>query len=262
MAARPAPRPFVFPPLWREGRTGVEMAALLRDPVLRGQGVPEGDGRGVLLIPGFLAGDGSLAVMTAWLRRAGWRTKSAGTRANIDCSGESLARLAERLERLAERTGGPVTVIGQSRGGSLARALAVREPGLVSGVIVLGSPQMDPFAVHPLVLLQVRAVSALGSLGVPGLFRQACLDGACCAEFRDGLARRMPDGVGYVSVYSRTDGVVDWRSCLDPDAEHVEVDASHIGMAVNPGVYRAVAAAFARFDRGRAPAPAPAPAPA
>ena len=66
----------------------------------------------------------------------------------------------------------------------------------------------------------------------------------------------MPEGVGYVSVYSRTDGVVDCRSCLDPDAEHVEVDASHIGMAVNPGVYRAVAAALARFDRGRAPAPA------
>ncbi len=103
-------------------------------------------------------------------------------------------------------------------------------------------------------LLQVRAVSALGSLGVPGLFRQACLDGACCAEFRDGLARRMPAGVGYVSVYSRTDGVVDWRSCLDPDAEHVEVDASHIGMAVNPAVYRAVANALGAFAAAAAAA--------
>ncbi len=254
MAARPAPRPPVFPPLWREGRTGLELAALLRDPVIRGHGLPAGDGRGVLLIPGFLAGDGSLGVMTAWLRRAGWRTKSAGTRANIDCSGDSLAKLHDRLEGLAERTGGPVAVIGQSRGGSLARALAVRRPDLVSGVIALGSPQVDPFAVHPLVLLQVRAVSALGSLGVPGLFRQACLDGACCAEFRDGLARRMPGGVGYVSVYSRTDGVVDWRSCLDPDAEHVEVDASHIGMAVNPGVYRAVANALGAFTAAPAAA--------
>ena len=58
------PRPPVVPPLWREGRIGLEWAALRRSSVLRGAGVPAGDGRGVLLIPGFLAGDGSLATMT------------------------------------------------------------------------------------------------------------------------------------------------------------------------------------------------------
>ena len=82
---------FAFVPqvlkIWREGRMPFEWAALLRSDVIRGVGVPDGDGRGVLLIPGFLAGDGSLSTMTNWLRAAGWWTKSAGIRANVNCSG-------------------------------------------------------------------------------------------------------------------------------------------------------------------------------
>ena len=61
-----------FPPLWRESRAGVEAAALFRSSVWRGGGVPDGEGRPVLLIPGFLAGDGSLATMTHWLRENGY----------------------------------------------------------------------------------------------------------------------------------------------------------------------------------------------
>jgi triacylglycerol lipase len=40
-----------------------------------------------------------------------------------------------------------------------------------------------------------------------------------------------------VSIYSRSDGIVDWHACLDPHARCVEVDGSHCGMAVNPAVY-------------------------
>jgi len=57
------------PPLWREARIGLEAAALLRDPLFRGDGVADGRGRPVLLIPGFLAGDGSLSMMAGWLKR-------------------------------------------------------------------------------------------------------------------------------------------------------------------------------------------------
>ena len=59
--------PYV-PPLWRESRVGLEAAQLLRSPVWRGAGVAPGEGRPVLLVPGFMAGDGSLATMTKWLR--------------------------------------------------------------------------------------------------------------------------------------------------------------------------------------------------
>jgi hypothetical protein len=58
-----------------------------------------------------------------------------------------------------------------------------------------------------------------------------------------------PRGVGYLSVYSKSDGIVDWEACLDPAAEHLEIRATHIGMAVHPDGYRAIADALARFRR-------------
>src|ERR1044072_4884994 len=76
------------PPLWRESRVGLAAARLLRSPVWRGAGVVPGDGRGVLLVPGFLAGDGSLGTMAKWLRANGYWTRRAGIRSNIRCSPE------------------------------------------------------------------------------------------------------------------------------------------------------------------------------
>src|SRR3954447_24784499 len=84
-----------LPPLWRESRMGLEAATLRRSAVWRGEGVPAGDGRPILLIPGFMAGDGSLATMTQWLRANGYRTRRAGIRANVSCS-EAAARRPER----------------------------------------------------------------------------------------------------------------------------------------------------------------------
>ena len=126
-----------------------------------------------------------------------------------------------------------------------------------SGVVALGSPQVDPLAVHPLVRLQVEAVSRLGSLGAPGLFKRSCLNGDCCASFWEDLAGPLDAGIPLVSVYSKSDGVVDWHSCLDPHAtELVEIRASHCGMAVSRAAWRAVADAlesFADADARRRP---------
>jgi pimeloyl-ACP methyl ester carboxylesterase len=247
----PLPQP--FPPIWREGRLGLEAAALLRSRVFRGINVEDAGGQPVLLIPGFLAGDDSLGLMTQWLRRTGHRTKSAGIRSNVDCSSASADRLAERLQCLADTSGQKVAIIGQSRGGNLAKVLGVRHPELVSGIVTLGSPQLDPFDIHPLVRMQVYAVGTLGTLGMRGLFKHSCKWGKCCETFWEDLAGPMPRGVGYLSVYSKSDGIVRWRSCLDPEAEHLEIRASHVGMAVAPRAYRAIAAALAEFraaDRG------------
>jgi triacylglycerol lipase len=251
MSTMQLPHPILpsVPPLWREGRIGLEWAALRRSDVYRGAGVPAGDGRGVLLIPGFMAGDGSLATLTGWLRAAGWHTKRAGFRANVACSEVACRRLEERLERLAEGTGGRVTLIGQSRGGVFAKAVAARRPDLVAGVVALGSPIRAQLAVHPVVLAQVGVVATLGESGaLPGLLSWRCLRGECCAPFRAALEGPFPDEVGYVALYSRTDGIVDWRSCLDPDADAlVEVHGSHCGMSVNPEAYRAIGRALGSF---------------
>jgi triacylglycerol lipase len=243
------------PPLWRETRMGLEAAQLLRSDVWRGAGVKPGDGRPVLLIPGFLAGDGTLATMARWLRANGYWTRRAGIRANVGCSQDACERIEERLEELAERTGQPVAIIGQSRGGVLARVVATRRPDLVSGIVTLGAPTVAMLRVHPLVLLQVGLVGALGTGGVPGLFRMSCLRGACCEPFRADLAARFPAAVRYVCVYSRTDGVVDWRACLDGAADElVEIRASHCGMALSRDAYEEVARALAAFA-GDEPAP-------
>lgn len=242
-------------PIWREARVALERAALSRDPVLRGQGVPRGDGRPVLLIPGFMAGDLSLGLMGRWLSHIGYEPSHAGIRANVDCTARVLTRLEEQLERQVHRHDRPVTIVGHSRGGSMARLLAVRRPELVHAIVCLGSPLNDQLAVHPLVRAQVEAVGLLGTLGVKGLFRRQCLLGDCCAEVRVQATAAFPGGIGFTSIYTRSDGVVDWRSCLDPAAEHVEVGASHCGMAVNGEVFTKIGRAIAppRPLRHRAP---------
>jgi pimeloyl-ACP methyl ester carboxylesterase len=225
------------------------MVSLLRDPIFRGTGVEAGDGQPVLLVPGFLAGDDSLALMVAWLERTGHRVLSAGIRFNANCAGADADRLTVLLEEQATAEGRPVIIIGQSRGGLYARILGSRRPDLVSGIVTLGAAHLDPLAVHPLVSLQIRALALLGSLGAPGLFTNSCFKGECCARVRDDLAEPFPREVGFVSVFSRGDGIVDWRACLDPAASCVEIDSSHCGMGAHPDAYRVIARALSDFRR-------------
>ena len=55
-----------------------------------------------------------------------------------------------------------------------------------------------------------------------------------------------PPAVKMTTVYSRSAGIVRWRSCLDDDATHVEVAASNICMAVNAQTCRTIGRALAR----------------
>jgi pimeloyl-ACP methyl ester carboxylesterase len=246
---------FALPPIWREGRIGLEAAALMRHPLYRGEGIAHADGQPVMLIPGFLAGDDSLGIMTRWLRRTGHHTRKAGIRSNVACSATAVKRLEERLETMAETCGEKVAIVGQSRGGNFAKVLAVRRPDLVSGIVTLGSPQRNPLAIHPLVHAQVYLLGALGTLGARPFLKHSCRYGDCCEEFWSQLEGPLPDGVGYTTVYSRSDGIVDWRACLDEGAEAVEIVSSHCGMSVHVDAYRAVASSLelfrARRPRGR-----------
>src|SRR5579859_5784182 len=234
-------------PLRGELRYGLELARLSADPeFLRPRRRP--DAAPVLLIPGFLAGDQSLAVMRGWLRRRGSRTGSTGIRLNVDCGERAVQGIEQRLERLAQRAERRVALIGQSRGGELGRVLAVRRPDLVSALVMLGPPVLDPLDVGPTVLRAVRSVARLGDLGLPGIFSTRCAGGECCAAFREQLRAAMPPSVEAVAVYSRSDGIVSWRACLDPGARQVEVDSSHSGMSVNRDVYRVIAEALDRAE--------------
>ena len=168
-------------------------------------------------------------------------------RLNVDC--------AERAVGGSSRACGgwlgakpPALLIGQSRGGELARVVAVRNPDVVSKLVMLGSPVLEPLSVGPAVLGAVRSV-ARWVTGVPGVLLERCGDGECCAAFREDLRAPLPRDVRAVAIYSRSDGIVSWRACLDPCARHVEVESSHGGMSVNLAVYRVSARSWRRSRR-------------
>ncbi|HEX4718547.1 MAG TPA: alpha/beta hydrolase [Thermoleophilaceae bacterium] len=227
-------------PLRGELRYGLELARLLADAAFlrpaRTQDAPP-----VLLVPGFMAGDSSLGVLAGWLRRRGSRVGRAGILLNTDCGEREAQRLEARVERLAGEAGKRVVLLGQSRGGELARVVAARNGDAISTLVMLGSPVLGPLEVGPSVLNAVRSVARLGDLGVPRMFSTACGSGPCCENYRADLERPVPDSVRAVSIYSRSDGIVSWQACLDPCAEHVEVQSSHTGMSVNVQVYRRLA---------------------
>jgi triacylglycerol lipase len=80
------------------------------------------------------------------------------------------------------------------------------------------------------------------------MFRWSCLRGECCKGFRDAIEGPFPDDVGFVALYSKSDGIVNWRACMDPAADElVEVHTSHCGMSVNAQAFLAVADALHRF---------------
>lgn len=234
---------------WRgEFRYGFELARLCADPAFlapRRQPAPPP----VLLVPGFLAGDQSLSALRGWLRRRGSLTEAAGIRLNVDCGERTVVSIERRLRRLVESSGRPAVLIGQSRGGELARVVAVRNPDVVGALVMLGAPVLHPLSVGAGVLRLVRSVARLGDLGLPGVFSSECGGGECCARFREDLQAPLPPGVRGVAVYSKSDGVVSWRACLDPSARQVEVDSSHSGMSVNVAVYRLLSGILEEEER-------------
>ena len=206
----------------------------------------------VILVPGFMAGDGSLSLMARALRAQGLRTYRSHIHANIGCTANAAAQLESRLEAIALRRGTRVQVVGHSLGGMLARGVAVRRPDLVSGIVTLGSPMLAPAAHHLVLSWGVDTLVRLSRAGLPGLMAEDCVAGACARESFDESRSPMPADVGFTAIYSKRDGIVDWRACIDPLAVPVEVTASHLGMALDPRVIDHVAAALHRqIDSGQ-----------
>jgi pimeloyl-ACP methyl ester carboxylesterase len=238
-----------------ETRWLLELSRLMVAPVFAGGGIPRGDGRPVVLMPGFLAGDQTLVVMASWLYRIGYRPRLCGFIANVDCSDRAVERLEPKLERLADRHGRRVALIGHSRGGHYARALAARRPDLVSHAISMGADLQGMFGCSRPTL--AAAAGARAVLKRTGRARMSeCLSDICRCPFATDFHAPFPvHDVRMTSIYSKGDGVVDWHTQRVPYADCVEVTGSHVGLIFNRRSYLAIAAALAAPELRTEPIP-------
>jgi pimeloyl-ACP methyl ester carboxylesterase len=183
---------------------------------------PRGDGHGVLVVPGLLASDMSTALLRRFVRWLGYDVRGWDLGRNVGPTDAVLDGLPRALAALAERAGGPVSVVGWSLGGIYARELARQLPGQVREVITLGSPfaLTDP--------RQSRA---------DGVYRRRSHLHANGGRVPTGEQVAQPIGVPSTAVYSRRDGIVSWQACIEPETarhENVEVRCGHLGFGVDP----------------------------
>lgn len=176
----------------------------------------------------------------SWLEARGYRPVGSRTGMNIGCTTLLVTRIERAMERHADATGRKVVILGQSRGGWLGRIAATRRTDLVGGLVMLGSAVLDPLDGKAKLLAVARFLTRLSAAGVPGLLDEDCFTGHCFRTTTRFLRTPLPAGIPAVAVYSRSDEIAPWHLCRDPSAEHVEVESSHIGMALNPDFYAAI----------------------
>jgi pimeloyl-ACP methyl ester carboxylesterase len=179
---------------------------------------------------------------------------------NVGCTQQARDRLEARIEAIATKRGRKVTIVGHSLGGLLARGIAAHRPDLVEGIVTLGSPLLAPGAAHSLLLFDLGLMVRLQQKGFGKVMGSDCTSGDCARTSWEQGRAPLHRETAFTSVFSRRDGIIDWRACLDPLAKTVEVRTSHLGMAFDPVVMEIVGSTLAanRARRARAAATAPA----
>lgn len=197
--------------------------------------VPRGDGRPILLLPGLFNSDRSNFVLRRYLRGLGYRVEGWGLGRNtgVRAVGPEAEKLFDTIRALHAETGQPVTLIGVSLGGIMARLAAQRLPGLVREVITVSSP----FAGSPRATNVWRAFELLTGerIDSPRVEAQA----------REAAA---PLAIRSTAIWSRSDGLVNGRICRgsgDPNARDIEIRAGHLGVQLHPQALRAIAGVLA-----------------
>src|SRR5579864_8471004 len=232
---------------WTEALFAAEILFLHATPVYYGFGVPRGDDSAVVIIPGFLGTDLYLMELHAWLGRIGYRAYFSGIGINAECPNLLVQRhLNETIERALSETGRKIHLIGHSLGGVIARSVAGQRPRDVASVITLAAPIRGTVANRTVLraaeAVRLRILEEHGTGVLPD-----CYTGRCTCNFIDTLRRKCSSTMVETAIYTRQDGIVDWRYCMTMDPEKdVEVPGTHIGMAFNPAAYAVVAERLAR----------------
>jgi pimeloyl-ACP methyl ester carboxylesterase len=211
-----------------EGRALFELGAFFASrPWL--STLPKGDGHAVMALPGFLATNNSTSPMRSLLRDLGYDTHGWDSGRNLRVDDHLLEKLEVQLARLNDESGGKVSLVGWSLGGTIAREIAKLHPDRVRLVISLGSPISDDRN-HT----NARRLFEYLNRNVPQVRNGGRFD---------GLDQAPP--VPTTSILTRTDGIVHWRGSMqepgESPSENIEVYASHCGLGVNPSVMIAIA---------------------
>jgi pimeloyl-ACP methyl ester carboxylesterase len=188
---------------------------------------PRGDGRAVMVLPGLFNSDRSNFALRRYLNGLGYNCVGWGFGRNLGIRtvGQEAAKLIARVEALAAQHG-PVTLIGVSLGGIMARLVAVRRPDLVREVITVASPYAG----------SGKATNVWRAFEwVTG---ERLDDPAVIARSAE-LAGPLP--VPATAIWSRSDGLVAGAICRDDGAQCIEVRSSHLGVQLRPEVLRVVA---------------------
>ncbi len=239
----------VLTPLWREARWPIEWLGLRSSPVFFGYGVPHGAGEPVLLIPGFMSGDGFMLELHQWLQRIGYRSYLSNIVWNNDCPDRTSRSLARKLEAIQRRHATRVRLVGHSLGGMLAKSLLQDHPQLIDRVVTLGSPFRSLVKAHPAVVGIWEQLKIMRGKLIGRNLKPSCGTGHCLCDFVRNMVRPEPRDVPQYAIYSRVDGVADWQSCReDLDSANTEVNCTHLGMPLHPEVYRAIAARLAEVQ--------------
>jgi len=228
--------------IWKEAFFAADLLLLHSSPIYYGLGVSRGDGSAVVLVPGFLGTDAYLKQLHAWLSRIGYRPYFSGIGLNAECPNLLIERkLNDNIDRARGDTGRKIHLIGHSLGGIIARAAASQRPDEVASVTTLASPFRGA-VIHRTILRVVDTVrkQILADHGEAVL--PTCYTGHCTCDFLSSLRRKMSRAVLETAIYTRTDGIVDWRYCATGDPENdFEVPGTHIGLAFNASAYGIIA---------------------
>ncbi len=223
-----------------EGRAALEFASLpLWWKVLDRQ--PAGDGHGVLVLPGFLASSASTGPLRWYLQNRGYTPHRWRLGRNYGYDRDLHQRMAKRVERLADRHGRKISLVGWSLGGVYARELAKEAPDHVRQVITLGSPFRGGARSS-----RVRKLYHL-------------ITGEDPAQIEDEFIQQLetPPSVPTTSVYTRTDSVVAWQASIErlahPRIENIGVLSAHFALGVNPTVWMVIADRLAQPEGTWAP---------
>lgn len=218
-----------------EGRRTLREYFAMR--VLEGQvaeATPDGHGKPVLVFPGLGVGDITTKPLRDFLTKKGYVTHGWNGWINTGPDEATLRHLKNRLEDVYAQSGKQkVSLIGHSLGGIYARELARAFPKMVLRVITLGTPFGMGLHKNASVKLARRLFEVFNGA-----------DNVFLTDEDFAQQSLVPPNVPTTSIYTRNDGVVNWRSCINPKspkAENVEVFASHCGLVVNPATFLVIA---------------------